>query len=81
MSYPKRECGPDGRMMTELRAADALATVGGQALEFVLEPETWPVFFAWLCVKIPEFCQSGSLAVHDDVQRVLDLLPPPVDAS
>lgn len=62
-------------------AGDALATVGGMALEFIEQPEVWPAFYEWLCGKVPAFSLTPSAEVRADIQTVLAMLPPPRDAS
>jgi len=54
---------------------DAVATIGGMCMRFVLEPETFPVFFEWICALDPAFRAAGLGELRADVRRVLDLIP------
>jgi hypothetical protein len=55
---------------------DAVATVGGMCMEFALQPEIWPVFYAWMCTTYPEsFAPEHSELIRADIARVYGLLP------
>lgn len=69
----------DGRLVVRQKISDAVASIGGMCMEFVIEPETWPVFYSWLCQQVPGFRGQSSESVRADVRRVLGMLPPKQD--
>jgi hypothetical protein len=81
MSNSPRQRPRPRSSITYLTPASAQATVGGMCMEFVLEADTWPLFYEWLCTQVPEFRLAGPRAVRNDVARVLATLPPKAGIS